>query len=204
MKLKRREKLWAGLGFIAIAIWAFDHFYYTPQAKKIQRLKAEVKATDLKLNESLLITQGVESLEAEVLRQEEELKRLSERTLKGEEFRTFLRHLAKESDPLQMKIISLTPQEEKLPPPEGKKETSSSQYKKVNIQMVLHSNYFKLGTYIKGIEELPFLIHVDSLQIEKNEEVQPLLKITMGLSMYVREESKGFKESRVHGFQGES
>ena len=51
--------------------------------------------------------------------------------------------------------------------------------------MVLHSTYTKLGTYLKGIEELPFLIHVDSIQVEKNEEVQPLLKVTMGLSMYI-------------------
>jgi Tfp pilus assembly protein PilO len=201
MKLKSREKILAGLAILAIAIWAFDHFYYTPQTRKIQRLKAEVKATDLKLNESLLIKQGVESLEAEVLRQEEELKRLSERTLRGEEFRTFLKHLARESDSLQMKVISLTPQEEKLPPPEGKKESSAFQYKKVNIQMVLHSTYFKLGTYIKGIEELPFLIHVDSLQVEKNEEVHPLLKVTMGLSMYVTGEEKGFKVSRIQGVQ---
>ena len=185
MKLKNREKIWAGLAIIAIAIWAFDHFYYTPQTRKIQMFKAEVKAADLKLSESLPITQGVESLEAEILRQEEELKRLSERTMRGEEFRTFLKHLARESDSLQMKVISLNPQEEKLPSPEGKKETSVSQYRKVNIQMVLHSTYFKLGTYIKGIEELPFLIHVDSLQVEKNEEIHPLLKVTMGLNMYM-------------------
>ena len=148
-------------------------FYYTPQSRKIKALKAELKAADLKSDESLLVTKGVETLEAEVLRQEEALKRLSERTLRGEEFRTFLRHLARESDSPQMKVVSLTPQEEKLPPPEGKKEGSASQYRRVNVQMVLHSTYAKLGTYLKGIEELPFLINVDNIQIEKNEEVQP-------------------------------
>src|SRR4030066_752553 len=129
MKLKSREKILTGLAIIAIAIWAFDYFYYTPQIRKIKTLRAEVKAVDLKLNESLLLAKGVEALETEVLRQEGELKRLSERTLKGEEFRTYLKHLARESDPLQMKFISLTPQEEKHPPPEGKKETSVSQYR---------------------------------------------------------------------------
>src|SRR4030042_2962565 len=195
MVLKSREKILAVLAIIAIAIWAFDHFYYTPQTHKISRLKADINAADLKLKESLLVTEGVETLEAEVHRLEGELKRLSERTLKGEEFRTFLKHLARESDSLQMKVISLTPQEEKLPPPEGKKEASASQYRRINIQMVLHSTYTKLGTYLKGIEELPFLIHVDSFQVEKNEEVQPLLKVTMGLSMYMIEESKGVKGS---------
>jgi Tfp pilus assembly protein PilO len=201
MKLKSREKILIVFVFIAMSIWAFDHFYYTPQGGKIKRLKAEVKEADLKLTESLLIAKGVESLEAEILRREEELQRLSERTLKGEEFRTFLKHLARESDSLQMKVISLTPQEEKLPFPEGKKEISSSQYKKVNIQMVLHSTFSKLGTYIKGIEELPFLIHVDRLQVEKKEEVHPHLKVTMGLSMYVAGEETGFKGLRTRGVE---
>jgi Tfp pilus assembly protein PilO len=201
MVLKSREKILIVLAVIVIGILAFDRFYYTPQSHKIQRLKAEVKAADLKLNEFLLVAKGVEALETEVIRQEGELKKLSERTLKGEEFRTFLKHLAKESDSLQMKVISLIPQEEKLPLPEGKKETSASKYRRVSVQMVLHSTYTKLGTYLKGIEELPFLINVDSIQIEKNEEVQPLLKVTVGLSMYIAGEEKGFKGSRVQGVQ---
>jgi Tfp pilus assembly protein PilO len=201
MVLKNREKILIVLAIIVIAILAFDRFYFTPQSRKIQRLKAEVKAADLKLNEFLLVAKGVEALETEVLRQEGELKKLSERTLKGEEFRTFLKHLAKESDPLQLKVISLIPQEEKLPLPEGKKETSASQYRKVSVQMVLHSTYTKLGGYLKGIEELPFLIHVDNLQVEKNEEVHPLLKVTLGLNMYMTEESKGVKRSRGLGVQ---
>jgi len=201
MVLKSREKILIVLAVIVIAILAFDRFYYTPQSRKIQRLKAEVKAADLKLNEFLLVGKGVETLEAEVLRQGEELKRLSERTLRGEEFRTFLKHLGKESDPLQMKVVSLIPQEEKLPLPEGKKETSASQYRKVSVRMVLLSTYTKLGGYLKGVEELPFLIHVDNLQVEKNEEVHPLLKVTMGLNMYMMEESKGVNGSRGPGAQ---
>ena len=185
MVLKNREKIFIILAVIAIAFWAFVTFYYAPQSRKIKALKAELKAADLKSDESLLVAKGVETLEVEILRQEEALKRLGERTLRGEEFRTFLRHLARESDSPQMKVISLTPQEENLPPPEGKKEGSASQYRRVTVQMVLHSTYGKLGTYLKGIEELPFLINVDNIQMEKIEEVQPFLKVTIGLSMYI-------------------
>jgi hypothetical protein len=137
------------------------------------------------LDESLLMTKGVEALEAEVSRQEEALKRLSERVLRGEEFRTFLRHLARESDSPQMKVVSLAPQEENLPTPEGKKMGSPPQYRRVTIQMVLHSTYSKLRAYLKGIEELPFLVSVDNIQIEKDGDIQPLLKVSMGLSMYI-------------------
>jgi Tfp pilus assembly protein PilO len=185
MKLKSREKILIVFVVIAIAIWAFDSFYYTPQNRKMKTLKEEIKAADLKLNEYLQYAKGVETVEAEIARLEGDLKKLNERVLKGEEFRTFLRHLATESDPLQMKIISLIPREEKISLPEGKKGTLASQYKKVSIQMVLHSTYNKLGAYLKGIEELTFFVNIDSLQIEKNEEIQPLLKVTMGLSMYI-------------------
>jgi len=122
MALKSREKILTILVIIAVAIWAFDRFYYTPQIHKMKLLEAEVKGADLKLNESLLLTKGIETLEAEIIRQEGDLARLSERTLKGEEFRTFLKHLAKESDSLQMKVISLTPRKKNFPPLRGKRK----------------------------------------------------------------------------------
>jgi len=184
MKLKSREKILIVFVSIAIAIWGFDRFYYTPQSRKILQFKEEIKAADQKMEQFLLLTKGVETVEAEVTRLEKELKGLSERTLKGEEFRAFLRHLARESNALPMKMISLTPLEEKLSLPEEKKE-STFQYRKVTIQMVLHSTYTKLGAYLKEVEKLPFLVNVDSLQIERNEEISPFLKVTMGLSMHI-------------------
>jgi hypothetical protein len=184
MTLKNREKIMIVFALIAVGIWTFDILYYTPQSRKLLRLRGEVKAADLKLSEYQLLLKGVETLEADVLRHEGELERLSERTLKGKKFNAFLKHLAKESDSLQMKVVSLTPREEKLPP-EGNKEPSVSPYRKVFVQMVLHSTYNKLGTYLKGIQELPLLINVDNIQLEKNEEIQPLLKVTMGLSIYI-------------------
>src|SRR4030042_811772 len=134
MKLKSREKILIVFVSIAIAIWGFDRFYYTPQSRKILQFKEEIKAVDQKMEQFLLLTKGVETVEAEVTRLEKEL--------------TF-------------------------------------QYRKVTIQMVLHSTYTKLGTYLKDIEKLPFLVNIDSLQIEKNEEISPFLKVTMGLSMYI-------------------
>jgi Tfp pilus assembly protein PilO len=185
MVLKSREKILRIFVLIAIVIWAFDRFYYTPQSRKVLVFKEEIKAADLKMDQFLLLTKGMETVKAEVTRLEKEKKTLSERTLKGEEFRAFLRHLARESDSIQMKVISITPQEEKLPLLEGKKEPSGFQHRKVTIQMVLHSNFTKLGAYLKEIEKLPFLINVDNLQIERNEEIQPFLKVTMGLSMHI-------------------
>lgn len=185
MVLKSRERILVVFALIAVAIWVFDRFYFVPQTRKIKALKADLKAVDLRSEESIAVAKGIESLEAEVHREEEALRKLNERTMRGEEFRTFLRHLAKESDSPQMKLISLTPQEESIPPPEAKKESPAPQYKRVAVQVVLHSTYAKLENYLKGIEGLPFLINVDSIQAERIEEFHPFLRVTIGLSMYI-------------------
>jgi Tfp pilus assembly protein PilO len=84
-----------------------------------------------------------------------------------------------------MKIVSLTLQEEKLSLPEGEQAVSFFQYKRVMVKILLQSTYNAIGAYLKSIEELPFLVSVDNLQIERTEEILPLLKVNMGLSVLV-------------------
>jgi hypothetical protein len=84
-----------------------------------------------------------------------------------------------------MKMISMTTQEEKPSAPEEKKKSSAFQYRRVAIQMVLHSRFNALRTYLKGIEELPFLVAVDHLQVERIGQGTSLLTVTMGLSVFV-------------------
>ncbi|MBM4339941.1 MAG: hypothetical protein FJ110_10380 [Deltaproteobacteria bacterium] len=185
MALKRREKILLVVVLVAVAIFLFDRLFDTPMNRKISMLKGEVKAADSKLAELALLSKGLETAEAEIIRLEEELKGLSERTLRGEEFRAFLRHLARESDPLQMKVISISPSEEKISPSEEKKESVLQDSRKVAVHLVLHSTFAKLESYLKGIEELPFLVQIEGLQIQRNDEIQPLLKVTLGLKMYI-------------------
>jgi len=170
---------------IALAIWGFDRFYYTPQRQKISKLKEEIKGANSKLSESLLLTQGIEALETEVSRLEKELGGINQRTLRGEEFKAFLRHLAKDCDRLQIKVVSLTPQEEKIPLQEGKKAPSAFHDRKIAVQIVLHSTYVSLGNYLRGIEGLSFPVTLDHLQVERDEEILPFLKVTMGLTVHV-------------------
>jgi hypothetical protein len=193
MVLKSREKILIFFVVLAIVIWAFDHFYYTPQKKKILRLKEEIKSADLKLKESLIFDQGVEVVESEteVSRMEKELQMLTEHTLRGEKFRIFLKHLAKDSDRLQMKIISMDIKEDKISQPEKEKTTFPLQYSKVTVLMVLYSTYNAIEAYVKSIEELPFIVSVDRLQVEKNDSTLPVLKVTMWLNVLIRSVPEG-------------
>lgn len=185
MVLKRREKILLIGVFIALMIFLFDRLFDTPMNRKISRLRGEVKAAETKLKELDLLVKGLQAAEEETLRLEKELKTLSNQTLQGEEFRVFLRHLARSSDPLQMKVISMVPTEEKIIPSGQKKGNSLQESRKVMVQLVLHSTFAKIESYLKGIEELPFLVQIEGLQIERSEEAHPLLKVTLNLMMYM-------------------
>jgi len=191
MVLKSREKILIFFVVLAIVIWAFDHFYYTPQKKKISRLKEEIKSADLRLKESLFFDQGMEFVESEVSRLEKEFQMLTEQTLRGEEFRVFLKHLARDSDRLQMKIVSMDLKEERISPPEKEKTNIPQQYSKVTVMMVLYSTYNAVEAYVRSIEELPFIVSVDNLQVEKNDIKSPLLKVTMWLNVLIMSVPEG-------------
>jgi hypothetical protein len=183
MVFKSREKILIFFVALAIVIWAFD--------QKISILKEEIKSTDLRLKESLIFDQGVEVVGSEVSRLEKEFQMLTERTLRGEEFRVFLKHLARDSDRLQMKIVSMDLKEEEISPAEKEKTTSTLQYSKVTVLMVLYSTYSALEAYVKSIEGLPFIVSVDHLQVEKNDSTPPLLKVTMWLNVLIMSVPEG-------------
>ncbi len=183
MTLKSREKILLFFVIIALAIWFFDWFYYTPQRHEILKLRNRIKGADPILGEFAAFSLGAAALEVEVSRLEAARRELIRRTLQGEECRTFLRHLANCSDRLQIKVVSVRFQEEKVPLPGEKKGDSAFQPRRIAVQMVLHSSYASLGAYLKGIEELPFLVSVDNLRMKRDEAHQPLFNVTMGLTM---------------------
>ena len=184
MKLKNREKLLVTFMAIAIGIWAFDTFYYTPQTKTIARWKEDIKSADLKLKESQILDKGLEAGEVEVSQMEKRLEALGPRASKGGEFEALLKHLAKESERLHLKIVSIAPQGENRISPKEKGESPPSPYAKVPILLVLHSDFYSLGDFLKGIEDLPLPLGISGLQVEKVAEIDPLLKATIGLTLY--------------------
>ncbi len=185
MKLKTRERLLVTFMVIAMGIWAFDSFYYTPQKKKLTRWKEEIQIADIQLKESLILAKGLEVSEAEVSQMEKRLEALGPSTSKGGEFKAFLKHLAKESERLHLKIISIAPQVENRTSPKEKGESPAPPYAKVPVLLVLHSDFYSLGDFLKSIEDLPLPLDVKGLQVEKAEEIIPLLKATIGLTLYI-------------------
>lgn len=190
MKLKSREKILLVFACIAISFLVLDRLYYFQRSRKILALREEVKSAEAQIKELNLYSQGLEEAQREIERLERELKTMSGKVLRGEEFKVFLKHLARESDSPQMKMISITPFEEKSQSPDEKKEKASPSYRTINVEIIFQSTFAKLVSYLKGIEEIPFLIQLQNLQIERQENAHPLLKVKMTLKIPVTEKEK--------------
>lgn len=183
MALRKREKHFLLFAAIAVAVLVFDQLYYTPQSRKISRLKEEMKAADGKLDELQVLTKTSEGLETELRRLEARVKGVEGRTLSPEGLQGFLRHLGNESHRLQMKIVSLSPEAEKAQ--SDSENSEPPPYKRVRLRVVLHSRFQSLWEYLKGIESLPFFVRISQLQVEREETIHPLLKVSLVLTVYL-------------------
>ncbi len=188
MVLRKREKIMIFAAILAVAVWAFDHFYYMPQKKKIRQLKTEITALDAKINQALTFRQGIETTEREIARLEKETQVYRERLLRGDELRTFLKQLAQDSKQKAIKIVSLSPQETKLSE-EVEQKGKAGEYKKVVVQMVMWATYHSLESFLKNLEHLPFLISLDYLKVERQGDKYPHLLVTLeiGVQIYEKE-----------------
>lgn len=192
MALRKREKRFLLFAALAVAVLVFDQLCYTPQSRKIARLKEELRAVEGKAEELQMLARTAEGLESEINRLEAMVREFENRTLRLEGLNGFLRHLGEESHRLQMKIVSLNP--EKVPSQGGSEKTEPRPYKRVRLRAVLHSRFDSLWEYLKGIEHLPFLVRVTELQVEREEKIHPLLRVTLILTVYLLSEDG--KEAR--------
>lgn len=183
MALKRREKILLALGILAVSFFIFDLLYYTPRSRRIKSLEGEIKTAEQRLKEFTSLTKEIDVIDADIKKLEEEHRLINEKILKEDKFKVFLKHLSRQTDSTSMKIISIKPSLEEITIDKGK-TAFNGMLKKFNVNMVLHSTFYKLQNYLREIEKLPLLVHLDEIQIEREEEIYPLLRVNLNINLY--------------------
>ena len=161
MKADRSKRAIAGMFLCTLALIFFYAFFYRPQAKRMERFQEELKKITGNLKEAEGKSALLPSVRKRISQLEEEFVFLQKKVPEEEDLPAAVQSLAKEAKRLGIIIVALAPSEKK----EEKSELTS-----FSLKMELESSYQTLARYLEAIEELPLLVTVEDLVVEKPEE----------------------------------
>ena len=177
--MTKREKIMVGTAVSAVVFVSFYMFFYQPKKKELLRQQEEIKTVSLEIERIARAIPGLRKLEEEVsLAQKRAF--LVRKIPSGEKsVQEFLRQLAAKASRLDLDVISLKSGEESESPNE------KSPYKKLAVVMNVQCPYRHLGSYLKGINDLPGLVTVNELEIVRDNRNLPKVKVKLALSILV-------------------
>jgi Tfp pilus assembly protein PilO len=177
--MTKREKIMIGAAVSAVMFVCFYMFFYQPEKKELLRLQEEIKTVALEIDRIVRAIPGLRNLEEEVAREQKSAS-LVKRIPSGEKpVQELLRQLAGEASRLDMDVISLKSGEGSESPHE------ESPYKRLTVVMNIQCTYRHLSSYLKGINELPGLVTVDELEIVRDNQIFPRVKVKLTLGVWV-------------------
>lgn len=152
-------------------------FVYQPKRKEALKLQEKIKTTGHEIESILKTIPRLRKLEEEVAREQQQVSLIKKTTFDEQPAQGLLQQLAREAHRLNMDVISLKSGEEPSP---GK-----SPYKRLIIVMNIQCPYRHLGSYLKGLGELPGFVTVEELEIVIDNRVFPKLRVKLTLSSFV-------------------
>jgi len=178
-RVTKREKIMIVTAVFAVAFVSFHMFFYQPKKKELLRVQEEIKTIDLEKERIAGAIPGLKKLEKEVAREQKSIS-LFKRIQSGEKpLQRLLRQLAKEASGMDIDVISLEFKDGVESPQE------KSPYKRLSVVMNIQCPYRYLGAYLKGISDLPGLVTVDELEIVRDNQIFPRVKVKSTLSAFV-------------------
>jgi len=178
--MTKREKIMIGAAVSAVVFVCFYMFFYQPEKKELLRLQEEIKTVALEIDRIVRAIPGLRNLEKEVAR-EQKSAFLVKRIPSGEKpVQELLRQLAGEASMLDMDVISLRSGEE------SESAHGGSPYKRLAVVMNIQCPYRHLGSYLKRVNDLPGLVTVNELEIVRDNQIFPRVKVKLTLGVWVK------------------
>jgi len=177
MKLRKGVVVFLIL-LIIILIIGFDYLYiYQPRMQRIEQLDRDIQTTAQKIEQGKQIAARLGPLKEEYAALKEKLSFLEVMLPKEKEIPDLLVMVQDTMDEFKVDFTNFTPQNIAW-----EKERI---YGKMPISMNLTANYFDLIGYLDRIENLPRIIDVQSLNINKGGRDTDKLNISINMLTYV-------------------
>ncbi len=180
--------------FIDICIYLFililaHLFLGRPAIKKLNKEKEELGKLQKELEQMESLVKEVPNPKKKIEELHKKMKDFKSKSASDRELPKIIRELTKKSSELNIEIISIKPVSEV---PFEEKELPQG-VSKFYIEVVLKAPYKVLGEYLKALEELPILLTIETLSIEKPE----VEEFSTGERKTKRSKSKQTPENKI-------
>ena len=161
----------------AVIFGCFYVFVYQPKEKEALRLQEEIKTVDLEIEKIVTGISDLKKLEEDIALERKRVFAARKMTSGTQAMREFLEQLAGAAHRLDMEVISL---EEEWEP-----RHENLRYSTLTTVVEIQCPYRHLGSYLKGLSDLPGLVTVDGLEIVRDRQIFPNVHVELTLSILV-------------------
>lgn len=185
--MTKREKIMIVAAVSAVLFGCFYVFVYQPKDKEVLRLQEKIRIVDLEIEEIVTAVPGLKKMEEDVAREQKKISFARKMTSGTQAMQELLGQLAGAAHRSDMAVISLKE--------EWEPRHKNSRYSILTTVVEFQCPYRYLGSYLKGLSDLPGLVTVDGLEIVRNRHILPNVHVELTLSVLVT--VQGFKGSKV-------
>jgi Tfp pilus assembly protein PilO len=184
IKLSVREQVAVATATLVVVVWIFFSFVYSPNKQEIDTLRREIEAGQQNLTTMEATLTDVDRLEAEVLKEKQNLAVLKNKLSGEKRIIQILKQLSQETRRLNINLLSLSSEGDQGPR-DSRKQPVTRGYQKQVITVTIECPYRVLSSYLKRLGELPFYVEVQDIVIERRDESFPDLLVDLTFATYV-------------------
>jgi Tfp pilus assembly protein PilO len=173
--MTKREKIMIGAAVFAVVFGCFYVLVYQPKEKEVLRLQEEIRTVDLEIEEIVTAVPGLKKLEEDVAREQKRVSFARKMTSGTQAMQELLGQLSGAAHRLDMEVISLGE--------EWESRHENSHYSILTTVVEIQCAYRHLGSYLKGLSDLPGLVTVDGLEIVRDGQIFPKVQVKLTLSI---------------------
>jgi len=182
-RVTKRERVMIGAAVFTVVLVCFYVFVYQPKKKEAMTLQGRIRSVDFEIERIVRAIPDLKKLEEEVTREQKWVSLAKKTVSDMQPMGQLLQHLARDASRLDIDVISMELGEELEPSHE------KSRYKRMSMVMNIQCRYRHLGSYLKGLGDLPGLFIFNELEIVRDNQIFPKLRINLALSAFVSHET---------------
>lgn len=153
----REQVAWVVVGVLLLATWVLA---VNPERDHARRAAQELAQLEAQGQSAEQAMGTLVSTEREIREGKERLQRLQERILGTKDLQRILTLLARQTQELGVKIVSMRPLEERA-------ASGAAPTRQFPVEMELQGGFLDLGRYLEGLQTAPALLTIEGVQLTR-------------------------------------